>query len=275
MRPVRVTTAGASPVLPLRMVAAGAGASIGITLWVIGEGRYETQNFPSFAINPDDLVWDFATNKSNYVDLRVKNESALGGRGWQVESSMPVLPQQFDSLVDTDGRQYGGPFVDAAVDYDPVSSDSGISKSSDQVRQDDLDTLFKGMDTSNVRVTRMRTDLARTALSTDLDLKASVDQSILQNQIYVTKSVNAPPCPTYPDPPPCPSTIDAGASSGGVFVPMNPGGGGSAGGAAKESFSCATSSSRGGTGAGEAVAAVAIAGLFAVSAIRGRRRRRG
>src|SRR5690348_16899562 len=32
MRPVRVTTQGASPVLPLRMVAAGTGASVGITL---------------------------------------------------------------------------------------------------------------------------------------------------------------------------------------------------------------------------------------------------
>src|SRR5262249_34982622 len=37
MRPVRVTTPGATPVLPLRMVAAGTGATTPITLWVIGE----------------------------------------------------------------------------------------------------------------------------------------------------------------------------------------------------------------------------------------------
>lgn len=41
MRPVRVTTQGANPVLPLRMVAAGTGATVGITLWVLGEGRYD------------------------------------------------------------------------------------------------------------------------------------------------------------------------------------------------------------------------------------------
>ncbi len=39
MRPVRVTTKGASSVLTLRMVAAGTGATVGISLWVLGEGR--------------------------------------------------------------------------------------------------------------------------------------------------------------------------------------------------------------------------------------------
>jgi len=36
MQPVRVTTSGASPVMPLRMVAAGTGSTTGITLWVVG-----------------------------------------------------------------------------------------------------------------------------------------------------------------------------------------------------------------------------------------------
>jgi Uncharacterized protein conserved in bacteria (DUF2330) len=38
MRPVRVTAPGAGLSLPLRMVAAGTGATVGITLWVIADG---------------------------------------------------------------------------------------------------------------------------------------------------------------------------------------------------------------------------------------------
>ena len=39
MRPVRVTMPGAAPVLPLRMVAGGTGATVPITLWVIARSR--------------------------------------------------------------------------------------------------------------------------------------------------------------------------------------------------------------------------------------------
>ena len=41
MRPIRVTTQGASLALPLRMAAVGTGATVGITLWVVSDGRYE------------------------------------------------------------------------------------------------------------------------------------------------------------------------------------------------------------------------------------------
>src|SRR4029079_14826996 len=41
MQPVRIVTPGADPTLPLRMVAAGAGARVGLTLYVISEGRYQ------------------------------------------------------------------------------------------------------------------------------------------------------------------------------------------------------------------------------------------
>ena len=52
MKPVRVVTPGMSPTLPLRMVAAGTGANVAITLFVIGEGRYEAQNFPNAPDRP-------------------------------------------------------------------------------------------------------------------------------------------------------------------------------------------------------------------------------
>src|SRR5262249_50813476 len=57
MQPVSVTTPGASPVLPLRMVAAGVGVTVPITLFVVAEGRYQPTNFPSFTIDASQIVW--------------------------------------------------------------------------------------------------------------------------------------------------------------------------------------------------------------------------
>jgi hypothetical protein len=82
MKPVRVVSPGASPVLPLRMVAAGTGANVDITLFVIGEGRWEAANFPNRELFRSDLSWDFALNTSN---LAVKREQLLAqaqGRTW-------------------------------------------------------------------------------------------------------------------------------------------------------------------------------------------------
>jgi hypothetical protein len=269
MRPVRVTTPGASPILPLRMVAAGTGATVGITLWTIGEGRYETQNFPSFTIGESDLVWDFATDSSNYAPLRAAREAALGGRGWQIESSIPAIPQQFINFVMTDGTQYSQ--ADAGSDYAPQPFDGGV-KGPDQVRQEDLDTLFKGMNVSSVRITRMRSDLAKSALSTDLILRASADQSILQNQISIQKNINAPACPTYPPAPPCPPVTPGGRGrDAGVIHGTFPWNDGTSGGGTRESFSCATSA---GGGAATGVATAALVGLVAIAGARGSRRRR-
>ena len=58
MRPVRVTTPGASLSLPLRMAAVGTGPEVGITIWVVADGRYQPQNFPFFHIDDSALVWD-------------------------------------------------------------------------------------------------------------------------------------------------------------------------------------------------------------------------
>src|SRR6185503_18051847 len=82
MKPVRVISPGAVPQLPLRMVAAGTGANVTITLFVIGEGRWETQNFPNSLVDLKDLSWDFAANDSNYASLRQKILLTGDGRSW-------------------------------------------------------------------------------------------------------------------------------------------------------------------------------------------------
>ncbi len=213
MRPVRVTTQGAAPVLPLRMVAAGTGANVGITLWVVGEGRYEPQNFPSFRIQDSEIVWDFSTESSNYASLRQAYEQQSGDKAWELESSLPVDVQSFTQLVDNGGTPYPSYDYDAGSDYDPTQTADGGTEAPAQVRDDDLATLFHGMNASDIRVTRIRSDLARTALSQDLMLQASTDQSQLTNLRFPTKSINAPACPTFP---PCPPGDGDGGMNGDV-----------------------------------------------------------
>jgi hypothetical protein len=85
MQPVRVVTNGADPTLPLRMVAAGVGARVGITLWVIAEGRYRPQNFASSEIDDDLLRWDRFESRSNYDALSQEIMGRNGGRTWLTE----------------------------------------------------------------------------------------------------------------------------------------------------------------------------------------------
>ena len=265
MRPVRVSTPGAAPVLPLRMVAAGTGATVGVTLWVVAEGRYEPANFPSFVIKPSELVWDYAAGSSDYKTLRAQRAQALGGRGWQVESVLPIFPSNFTNLVETSGRPFGPP-GDAGADYDPAPFDGG-AKSPGTVRDEDLQTLFQGMQPGDVKVSRIRSDLAHAALTTDLQLSAASDQSNMANLYNVTRSVNAPACPVYPPAPPC----SGGVTGGGVDGGAGPANGDVSGGNA-ETFSCAAAASSGATdSAGWMVGAGALALTVAGAAARRRR----
>jgi hypothetical protein len=90
MQPVRVVTSGADPTLPLRMVAAGVGAHVGITLFVITEGRWQPQNFESAVVDDADIRWNRISNKSNYDDL---SKAIMERRAWITEyANLPQLP---------------------------------------------------------------------------------------------------------------------------------------------------------------------------------------
>ncbi len=207
MRPVRVTTSGASLSLPLRMAAIGTGATVGITIWVVADGRYQPQNFPFYRINDTDLVWDWSVSASNYTTLRAQNEANLGGKGWEIESSLDLNETLVQNVVLSGGQYYGGGFSnappeDASQDYLPVgdpdggADDAGPSETADQVRADDLAALFAGMQGPTVRFTRMRSDITHAAMTTDFVLQASADQSELSNVRQVVESENLQ-CPIY------------------------------------------------------------------------------
>jgi hypothetical protein len=61
----------------------------------------------------------------------------------------------------------------------------------------DVAALFTGISGSSFRLTRLRSDLAHGALSSDLQLQASSDQSELTNVRVAAGRVNGPMCPVY------------------------------------------------------------------------------
>jgi len=203
MRPVRVTSTGAGAVLPLRMVAAGTGPTVGIGLWVVSEGRYEPQNFPSFVINADDLIWDWTQAKSNYTEIRAAKTTAGNGRVWEIESSTNLYRQNIESQVKNGTYNGNGPFPTtdderAQQDYLPVTDQNqNVTKTAAQVRDEDLATLFYGIPTQTARVTRLRADLAHASLDQDLQMTASADQSELSRTRQITKEKNQPLCPVW------------------------------------------------------------------------------
>src|SRR4029077_8354644 len=138
-----------SVALPLRMVAVGTGAVVGVTLFVVGEGRYEPQNFPVFEVKTADLVWNWTEGRSNYTTLRDEAAAFEGGRAWEVVSSVDLLKTQITGQLS------------AGQGYAPVIENGTITKTPEQVHGEDMATLFDGMGSSTVRVTRLRADLAR------------------------------------------------------------------------------------------------------------------
>jgi hypothetical protein len=192
MRPVRITTPGAGAGLPLRMVAAGTGANTAVTLWVLGEGRYEPQNFPSFVIEQSELVWDWDAAKSNYTDLRAQRFQQSNGTAWQTEAAEPLYDTwAFSSLVEQ-------------ASWDPIGSGYGDETGMGAVEaaQEDVETLLYGIDPSNIWVTRVSSELSRAALANDLVLAASYYQTSVDRWLDVQATTGtAPECP--PPPPPC------------------------------------------------------------------------
>lgn len=201
MRPVRVTSYGASLSLPLRMAAVGTGAKVGITIWVVSDGKYQPQNFPFYKIEDKDLVWDFQTGASNYTTLRAQRDLELAGKGWELQSSLALDQGSIANTIRSGGVFVGGgpggPQGTAGSDYLPVESDGqSLGKTADQVRTEDINALFAGMNGPSVRVTRMRSDIAKTAMNVDFLLEASPDQAEMSNVRNPTKYVNLQ-CPVY------------------------------------------------------------------------------
>jgi hypothetical protein len=195
------------------MVAVGTGATTGITIWVVADGRWQPKNFPTFTITDPEIAWDWVTSSSNYESLRLSKEAGFGGRGWQIESSLELnqytISQTLEQAIQYGSSSVGGytapippPAVDGgasdagAIDGGDGTEDAGVDGGL-AAAEADLAVLFAGISQPSVRFTRMRSDVAKSALSVDMALEASTDQSELTNQHNPGQQIGEPECPVY------------------------------------------------------------------------------
>jgi len=185
MRPVRVTIPGAAPVLPLRMVAAGTGVTTTVTLWVISEGRYQPANFPWFVIDEVDLLWNWDTQSSNYSEIRQQAYDDSNGFAWLVESTWSFNPAEFISSFQ--GLVASDPADSGYGDGDPQLAIQEASA--------DMNVLLGSLDPNTLWFTRLRAELSRPALATDLQLEAADSQTPIWTERYIQNAQGTPPCP--------------------------------------------------------------------------------
>ena len=155
MTPIRVTTPGLNPTLPLRMIAAGVADKVGLLLMVLASSRYEAMNFPNGMITPAQLTYDFNAPTTPADDFRRAFEAlnlSNQNRLWLTESSGDV-----DRFTVERASQIGGGRV-------PVGGAT--------VTSDDAQVAFQGIG-ANATLTRLRADLGASGLDRDLQLMAS------------------------------------------------------------------------------------------------------
>jgi hypothetical protein len=216
------------------------GANVGITLYVMGDGRYQAQSFPNGVVQDSQLVWLHAQAQSNYETVAEQIMQGAGGRTWLTEFSQPVFLPGSPSQTSADGYQCG-PSVgggagggastfntqslpdlyyaqclcltacpelpDASDDAAGVSSPDGGCDTC--AGFDDLSVAVTGLDPSSTWLTRMRAILPASALTAgDLVLQAASPQVTVSNQ-YTVKTYDDP---TYN---PCQTASGNGANGGG------------------------------------------------------------
>ena len=176
MVPIRIAFDGASPTLPLRMVAAGTGENVGIKLFLLGEGRWDTQNFAAAEIKTEDLVWNWAAMGSNLGTLENDLITKYAGKVWITESSDDYPTSTFFAgLPPGTTTTPGGTVCSAATD------EAEIGKAFPE--------------RANLTVARLFAQLPAAALATDLQMEASLGGKIPAVR-QAAKSINYY-CPTY------------------------------------------------------------------------------
>ncbi len=178
MQPIRIRYASANVTLPLRMVSAGVGDKVGITLWVFAAGRMEAMNYGNATINSGQLAWNWTTSSSNYTDLFTQTlANTAGGRAWITEGS-----QQAQSFGIYTGR-FG---MASAQDWQTATGGGAFSW-----------------------ITRMRSDLLARFLDGDLVLQASASNATVSNTLQTTLEIGTRPIPNCP----APATIGGGGAT--------------------------------------------------------------
>jgi hypothetical protein len=231
MRPIRVTWTGSQVTFPLRLVAAGVAERVGILLFVIGDGRWRTANYPSVVIPRPDLVWDFGVSRSNYTKLRAQ---LAGDKGFALESSLTVSaskipePEPVQEPVQAPPADAGSDVLDAsesevvddAAETSVTDAAIDVSDAPDAKAAVPTDKEIAFPKGGYRTVTRLRADLSVAALSKDLTVEADTDQSPLSPRIDVLRYENFERvCPSATQPAAATQTSSS-SDDGGFFCAL-------------------------------------------------------
>ncbi len=222
MQPVRVVTPGASPILPLKMVAAGTGANTAITLFVIAEGRYQAKNFGNNLLSASKLSWDWTAQSSDLPRVRDELTShdafvTTFARPQGLTTTIAGFdgkPASYDAgsynannLADLYHQQAAvdeGFFLDCSspsvllsqADRVTAKADGAGSLAADKLDchgADDLAAALVGLHPKDVWVTRLEANLDRQAFDRELELEPAM-QAPIANWLVAQFDTNKPTC---------------------------------------------------------------------------------
>jgi len=224
MTPVRVITPGGDYQLPLRMVAAGVGSFVGISLYVIGAGRYAMPDIAEQTLPLEELEWDWNTSSSNYAALYGQTLTKNGGNSYLTvfaragafhrDDIAPLSGLNLGSAYFAQAAQNEGitlacggstqlldsaqPVVEACEQGDPTRCGTVSAGQLDSRRFEcggytDLAAAMIGQVPRDVWITRMDMNLPATALNADCVVEPSLAGSEISNILTAKKHKN-PPC---------------------------------------------------------------------------------
>jgi len=225
MTPVRVVTPGPRGALPLRMVAAGVGESVAITLFIIGEARYALPDLHESSLDQSALSWDFATNETNYAALEQdaftqafgasylttfadqqafsREYSDADGRAIRYAGGTPggvatLSDLYFAQSASDAGRPSGCPSIAAALNSTLTVTEQAtpglpVAADFDCGSYDDIGAALIGMHPAFVWLTRVEMNLPRYELTADCVVQPNPSQKVVSNVLRATRYTN-PPC---------------------------------------------------------------------------------
>jgi len=219
MTPVRVVMDGGSLSLPLRMVGIGTGEQTPIVLYVIGEGRYQPQNFPQSLVETGLVSWNFRTQESNYTAVRDRALATHDGRSFITAFATPgMFVSTFFDATTGAGSTLAKLYVDQAFSNGetPVactvdapfqgrvqnpcpggepwdspacgSVETGVvdARTLGCEGASDIAVALDGMMLQDVWITRLEAVLPRAALVEDLVLEATNTQTVVSNNVQAS-----------------------------------------------------------------------------------------
>jgi hypothetical protein len=202
MQPVRVITPDGPPILPLRMVAAGAAESVDIVLYVIGDQRFHMPDFSEVAVDVGPLSYDFADGSSNYLALRQQALSFNGGQTFLTAYARQGFfsqPRPLNPIVAP--PEFIGTYLNLSYQESGIRNREqceqlrGSAASSELVcaEFEDIAVALLGQRPQQTWLTRLELRVPRSALREDCLLLPSPEQAEVNNLLTAAHFAN-PPC---------------------------------------------------------------------------------